>query len=226
LGKHAKLGPPGSPPRMVAGRVPRSSGSPPPCEGQRNVALARIRYDRPTARSEPTPRRSRHASLPRHTPASSHPPQSHRALRSIFATSSSRPKSAFLLTHFPCAESDVAPIPHRTPPAYHRNHPPTRSLAHGPFQSLVSSHPLSFEAFDVTAMTLPSFSSIELEALMIIASLLVVAASIVVILFSAIIGTGLARLLYLAARSCVKTILPNFVPVYQPIAVGHKGVKN
>ena len=75
-------------------------------------------------------------------------------------------------------------------------------------------------------MTLPSFSSIELEALMIIASLLVVAASIVVILFSAIIGTGLARLLYLGARSCVNRILPNLVPVYQPIAVGHKGVKN
>jgi UPF0716 family protein affecting phage T7 exclusion len=75
-------------------------------------------------------------------------------------------------------------------------------------------------------MTLPSFSSIELEALMIIASLLVVAASIVVILFSAIIGTGLARLLYLGARSCVNRVLPNFVPFYQPIAVGHKGVKN
>jgi len=56
--------------------------------------------------------------------------------------------------------------------------------------------------------------------------LLVVAASIVVILFSAIIGTGLARLLYLGARSCVNRILPNLVPVYQPIAVGHKGVKN
>lgn len=103
---------------------------------------------------------------------------------------------------------------------------PTRSFAHGPFQSLVSSHPLSLEAFGVTAMTLPSFSSIELEALMIIASLLVVAASVVVILFSAIIGTGLARLLYLGARSCVKTILPNFVPVYEPVAVGHKAVKN
>ena len=75
-------------------------------------------------------------------------------------------------------------------------------------------------------MTLPSFNSIELEALMIIASLLVVAASVVVILFSAIIGTGLARLLYLGARSCVNRILPNFVPVYEPVAVGHKGVKN
>ena len=75
-------------------------------------------------------------------------------------------------------------------------------------------------------MTLPSFNSIELEALMIIASLLVVAASIVVILFSAIIGTGLARLLYLGARSFVNRVLPNFVPVYEPIAVGHKTVKN
>jgi len=75
-------------------------------------------------------------------------------------------------------------------------------------------------------MTLHSFSSIELEALMIIASLLIVAASVVVILFSAIIATGLARLLYLGARSCVKTFLPNFVPVYQPVAVGHKGMKN
>jgi hypothetical protein len=59
-------------------------------------------------------------------------------------------------------------------------------------------------------MTLPSFSSIELEALMIIVTLLIFAATIVVILFSAIIGTGLARLLYLGARSCVKTFLPTF----------------
>jgi UPF0716 family protein affecting phage T7 exclusion len=75
-------------------------------------------------------------------------------------------------------------------------------------------------------MTLPSFSSIELEALMIIATLLIFAATIVVILFSAIIGTGLARLLYLGTRSCVKTFLPNFVPLYEPVAVGHKGMKN
>jgi len=77
-------------------------------------------------------------------------------------------------------------------------------------------------------MALPSFSSMELEALMVIASLLILAASaalIVVILFSAIIGTGLARLLYLGVRSCVKTILPNFVPVSEPVAVGHKAVK-
>src|ERR1700751_934697 len=165
--------------------------------------------------------------LARDRRASSHRPQSHRTLLLIFATGISPPKSAFLLTHFPFAESNFAPIPHRTPPAYHRNHPALqRSFAHGPFQPLVSSHPLSFEAFGVTAMTLPSFSSIELEALMIIASLLVVAASIVVILFSAIIGTGLSRLLYLGARSCVKTIFPNFVPVYEPVAVGHKAVKN
>ena len=78
-------------------------------------------------------------------------------------------------------------------------------------------------------MALPSFSSMELEVLMIVASLLILAASvasIVVILFSALVGTGLARLLYLGARSCVKTILPNFVPVYQHLAVGHKAVKN
>jgi hypothetical protein len=54
---------------------------------------------------------------------SSHPPQSHHALLLIFATGISPPKSAFLLTHFPFAESDFAPIPHRTPPDYHRNHP-------------------------------------------------------------------------------------------------------
>jgi len=75
-------------------------------------------------------------------------------------------------------------------------------------------------------MTLPSFSSIELEALMIIAALLILAGSIVVVLFSAIIGTGLARLLYLGARSFVNRVLPNFVPVYEPVAVGHKAVKN
>ena len=78
-------------------------------------------------------------------------------------------------------------------------------------------------------MALPSFSSMELEALMVIASLLILAASlasIVVILFSAIVGTGLARLLYLGARSCVNRVLPKFVPVYEPVAVGHKGVKN
>jgi hypothetical protein len=104
--------------------------------------------------------------------------------------------------------------------------PPYKEVRHGPFQPLVSSHPLSCEAFGATAMTLPSFSSIELEALMVIATLLILAATIVVILFSAIVGAGLARLLYLGGRFCVKTILPNFVPFHQPIAVGHKGLKN
>ncbi len=107
--------------------------------------------------------------------ASGHAPQSHRALLLIFATSLSPPKSAFLLTQFPFAESDVAPIPSRTPPAYHRNHLPYKELPHGPFQHLVSSHSSPFEALHEDNM---------------------------------------------------KTILPNFVPVYQPIAVGHKGVKN
>jgi hypothetical protein len=66
----------------------------------------------------------------------------------------------------------------------------------------------------------------ELEVPIAVAALVIFAAAVVVILSSAIIGTGLARLLYLGARSCVKTVvLPNFVPVYQPIAVGHKGVK-
>ena len=47
LGKHAKLGPPSSPPWMVAGQVPRPSSNPPPCETQRNVALARRRSGSP-----------------------------------------------------------------------------------------------------------------------------------------------------------------------------------
>jgi hypothetical protein len=74
-------------------------------------------------------------------------------------------------------------------------------------------------------MTVPSFSSIELEALMVIATVLILAAAVVVLLFSAIVGTGLARLLYLGARSCANRVLPYFVPVYQPVAVGPKGVK-
>ena len=158
--------------------------------------------------------------------ASSNPPQSHRALLPIFATSLSLQNQLFSL------HSSPAPNPtsrrfHSAPrPLIIAIAPPYKELPHGPFQHLVSSHPPPFEAFGVTAMILPSFSSIELEALMIIASLLVLAGAVVVILFSAIIGTGLARLLYLGARSCVKTILPNFVPVYQPVAVGHKGVKN
>ena len=74
-------------------------------------------------------------------------------------------------------------------------------------------------------MTIPSFSSIESEALMVIATVLILAGAVVVILFSAIIGTGLARLPYLGTRSCANRVLLDFVPVYQPIAVGHKGVK-
>jgi len=73
-------------------------------------------------------------------------------------------------------------------------------------------------------MTLPSFSSIELEALMIIATLLILAGTAVVVLFSAIVWNGPSLdCSIFGARSCVKTVLPNFVPVYQPIAVGHKG---
>jgi hypothetical protein len=74
-------------------------------------------------------------------------------------------------------------------------------------------------------MTLPFFSSTELEALLAIAMVLILAVAVVLVLFSAIIGTGLARLLFLGARSCANRVLPYFVPVYQPIAVGHEGVK-
>jgi hypothetical protein len=75
-------------------------------------------------------------------------------------------------------------------------------------------------------MTLPSFSSIELEALMVIATVLVLAGAAVVILFAAIVGTGLARLLYLGARSCANRVLPNFVPFHQPVVVVHKGARH
>ena len=61
-------------------------------------------------------------------------------------------------------------------------------------------------------MTLPSLSPIEFQVLVTVATLVIFAAAFVVILFSAIVGAGLARLLYLGARSCAKTILPNFVP--------------
>jgi hypothetical protein len=75
-------------------------------------------------------------------------------------------------------------------------------------------------------MTLPSFSSIELEVLVVIATLLVFTAAFVAVLFSATVGAGLSRLLYVAGHSCVKTILPNFVPLPQPVAIGHKGAKD
>jgi hypothetical protein len=74
-------------------------------------------------------------------------------------------------------------------------------------------------------MLFPSFSSIELEVLVVIASLLILAGAFVAILFSAIIGAGFVRLLYVGGRFCVKTILRNFVPLHQPVAVGHRGAK-
>jgi hypothetical protein len=75
-------------------------------------------------------------------------------------------------------------------------------------------------------MTLPSFSSIELEVLLVIATLLLFMATFVAVLFSAIVGAGLARLLYVAGHWCAKAILPNFVPLHQPVAIGHKGAKD
>lgn len=62
-------------------------------------------------------------------------------------------------------------------------------------------------------MTFPSLSPIELQVLVTVATSVIFAAAFVVILISAIVGAGLARLLYLGGRSCVKTILPNFVPL-------------
>lgn len=101
--------------------------------------------------------------------------------------------------------------------------PPSKELPHGgPFQSLVGSHPPASEAFGVTAMTLPSLSPIEFQVLVTVATLVIFAAAFVVILFSAIVGAGLARLLYLGARSCVKTILPNFVPLPAHIGASHR----
>lgn len=61
---------------------------------------------------------------------------------------------------------------------------------------------------------------------MVIATVLILSVGVVVILFSAIVGTGLARLLYLGARSCANRVLPYFVLVYQPIVVGPKGTRN
>ncbi len=90
----------------------------------------------------------------RHAKPSAIISSSHRTLLLIFATSLSPPKSAFFLTQFPFAESDVAPIPPRTPSAYHRNHPPHKELPHGPVQHLASSHSPPFEAFGVTPMDL------------------------------------------------------------------------
>jgi hypothetical protein len=72
----------------------------------------------------------------------------------------------------------------------------------------------------------PSFTAIELEVLVVIGILLFLAAAFFAIFFSAIIGAGLARLLYVGGRFCAKTIHPSFVPVHQPIAVGPKGAKD
>jgi hypothetical protein len=72
----------------------------------------------------------------------------------------------------------------------------------------------------------PSLSAIELEVLVITGVLLFLAAAFFAIFFSAVIGAGLARLLYVGGRFCAKTILPNFVPVTSPVAVGHKGAKD
>ena len=71
----------------------------------------------------------------------------------------------------------------------------------------------------------PSFSAIELEVLAIIGVLLFLAAAFFAVFFSAMIGAGLARLLYVGGRFCARTILPSFVPVTSPLAVSHKGAK-
>jgi hypothetical protein len=151
LGKHANLGPPssltvnGCRPSAMLTEQPASVRSPAKCTTC--AIYARSLHGQASL----TPRRSGHASLLRDTPASSvtraptpsrafatrqpaarassHPPKSHRSLLLIFATGISPPKSAFLLTHFPFAESDVAPIPHRTPAAYNRNHPPYKGAS-------------------------------------------------------------------------------------------------
>jgi hypothetical protein len=72
----------------------------------------------------------------------------------------------------------------------------------------------------------PSLSAIELEVLVITGVLLFLAAAFFAIFFSAVIGAGLARLLYVGGRFCAKTILPSFVPVTSPVAVSHKGAKD
>lgn len=72
----------------------------------------------------------------------------------------------------------------------------------------------------------PSFSAVELEVLVVTGVLVFLAAAFFAVFFSAIIGAGLARLLYVGGRFCAKTILPSFVPVHQPLAVSHKGAKD
>jgi len=72
----------------------------------------------------------------------------------------------------------------------------------------------------------PSFSAIELQVLLVTGTLLFLAAAFFAIFFSAIIGAGIARLLYVSGRSCMKLVLPNFVPMHQPIPIGPKGAKH
>jgi hypothetical protein len=166
--------------------------SPPKC------ATCAICARSPRGQASLTPRRSGHASLPEVTPACSvaraptpsrafarfrHAPAC-RASQQPSATISSRPSPYLRHWHFP---SKISFSPYTFPRRRIRrradstSHPGRlssqspalqRSFAHGPFQPLVSSSPLSFEAFGM------------------------------------------------------KTILPNFVPVYEPVAVGHKAVKN
>jgi hypothetical protein len=153
LGKHANLGPPSSPSMNGCRPIATLIEHPAYVRSPAKCATCAIYARSPHGQASLEPRGSGHASLLRDTPASSvtkaptpsrafatrqparaarassHPPQSHRALLPIFATGISPPKSAFLLTHFPVAESDVAPIPHRTPAAYHRNHPPYKGAS-------------------------------------------------------------------------------------------------
>jgi hypothetical protein len=65
-----------------------------------------------------------------------------------------------------------------------------------------------------------------LEILIAVAVFGIFAAAVVLVLFSAIAGAGLSRLLYLGARSFANRVLPNFVPFHQPVVVVHKGARH
>jgi ABC-type phosphate/phosphonate transport system permease subunit len=56
------------------------------------------------------------------------------------------------------------------------------------------------------AMVPPSFSTLELELLISLVGVLIFVGSFLALLFSLIFGLGLARLLYLSGRWCVKRI--------------------
>jgi hypothetical protein len=56
------------------------------------------------------------------------------------------------------------------------------------------------------AMALPSFSTIELQLLISLVGALIFVGSFLALLFSAIFGLGLARLLYVGGRWCVGKI--------------------